>query len=191
MYTEPQGILSRLYTDVAFREDFITDKKLFYKKYTITSPEVIKFIEDIPVSQIVFFAQSLITKRMHEVKNLLPGTSLLMGKMINEFFVRYSESYVPNGIHKHHDDAKHFVTYLLKQKKISDQKESDYYLRTILSYELQRIKNFISPKRFLISFYRHDLMRVYPLLLKTKNLNVPAKKKTIILWKSSRIIKLL
>jgi hypothetical protein len=183
-----QGILSRLYTDIVFRKEFIADKKLFYKKYAIISEKEIEFIEAIPVEQLVFFAQSLLQKRMHELKNLIPGTSILVGKKINELLLEHFEMYVPNGIHKHHDDAITFINYLLKQAALSDNKDTDRFIRSVLCYELQRIKNFTASKRFLISIYKYDVSKNYPLLLKNEEFKVPSKKFTFIIWKKGRII---
>jgi hypothetical protein len=184
-----QGILSRLYTDADFLREFIADKNIFYKTHGIVSQETIEFLEAVPVEQIVLFARSLTKKRIHEIKNLIPATTILIGKRINELLLEHSEAYVPNGIHKHHDDAATFINFLLKQKELPDVNPIEGFIRSVLVYELQKIQSFISPKKILISFYRYDILKNYSLILKFSDFKLPQKKITIIIWKDRKSIK--
>lgn len=184
-----QGILSRLYTDSVFRNDFIKDKELFYKKYSVSSDETIKFIEALPVDQIVFFAQSLLSKRIHEVKALLPLSHKLIGKNSRNLFLVYAESYIPKGIHKHHDDAQHFADYLLKQEQLSEDKNINHFIHWVLKYELHRTNNFINPKKYLFYSYPYDFVNHYSALLKTDNIKVLPKKRIVSFWINGKILK--
>lgn len=178
-----QTILSRLYTDAKFRSEFVKDKAGFCKNNNLVSEEEIRFINSLSADQIVFFAEGLRSKRLHEVKSLIPATSRLLGKRMNEQFGIYAADKTPTGIHKHHDDAIRFGNFLF-------QTESDSFLKSVLKFELKRIQNFLSAKTVSISVHPYNFGNDYPALL--KNPSYQAKKKfTIILWKQGRIFKII
>jgi hypothetical protein len=176
-----QTILSRLYTDAKFRSEFTADKAVFCKKNNLTSEEEIHFIDSLSADQITFFAEGLKSKRLHEVRNLIPITSRLLEKRMKDQFGIYAADKTPAGIHKHHDDAIQFGNFLF-------QTESDPFLKSVLKFELKRLQNFVTAKRVSISVHPYNFGKDYTALL--KNPGYHAKKKfTIILWKNGKILK--
>jgi hypothetical protein len=183
-----QGILSRLYTDTLFRNLFLQDKALFYEQNNISSATTMAYLDAIPVKQLLFFSAGLSSKRWHEVKNLLPLSSLLLKKEAITFFTHYSETYLPKGIHKHHDDAIQFITYL-QQQVLSIDIPLNFFIKSVLAYEYSRIQNFMNPKKIRIAFYQYDHVAHYTRLLKEDTIVLPKKKITVVLWKRNSLLK--
>lgn len=180
-----QATLGRLYTNAAFRKEFVSDKKSFYRKYNF-SLDTIQFIEGISVNQLTFFAESLLKKRMHEIKNLLPLTFKLLGREAHQLFLEFSDHYVPTGIHKHHEDALEFIAFLLKRKELFNR-----YLRAVLIYEKQQISNFTSRKKYLVRFYNYDFASNYSLLLNQTDPGELPRKFCVILWSRGKLRKIM
>lgn len=179
---DTQALLGRLYTNSIFRKEFITDKKEFYQKYKLL-PETISFMEAISIPQLTFFAEGLLKKRIHEVRALLPLSAKLIGKSFNEFFFEFCDHYTPCGIHKHQEDAIHFVNYCLKQL---EKKQNGQLIASALLYEQEQLNRFINTKAFAFSFYKYDFIKNYKMLLQQEErLSLP-KKLTIVIWKQGK-----
>jgi hypothetical protein len=178
-----QAILSRLYTNSIFRKEFIADKKNFYQKHTFSS-EMISFFEALSIPQLTFFAEGLLKKRMHEVRSLLPLSVKLIGKAFTEFFFKFCDQYAPTGIHKHQEDAIHFVEYFLAQLNNAG---IDQLTHSVMLYEREQLRRFVNPKTYRLSFYKYDLVKNYGMLLKQEELPSLRKRLTIVVWKQGRV----
>jgi hypothetical protein len=178
-----QVILSRLYTNSIFRKEFIADKKKFYQTYTVSS-ETITFLEALSIPQLTFFAEGLLKKRMHEVRSLLPLSIKLIGKVFAEFFLKFCDQYTPNGIHKHQEDAIHFVEFVLAQL---NETNIDQFTHSVMLYEQEQLRRFMNPKKYRLTFYKYDLVKNYGMLLKQGDLTSLPKKLNIVVWKKGKV----
>jgi hypothetical protein len=172
-----------LYTNSIFRNEFIADKKSFYHNHAF-SPETITFLEALSIPQLTFFAEGLLKKRMHEVRSLLPLSVKLMRKTFTELFLKFSDQYTPNGIHKHQEDAIQFVEYVLGQLKKTN---IDQFGHSVMLYEQEQLRCFINPKKYRISFYKYDLVKNYGILLKQEGVSSLRKRLNIIVWKQGKV----
>ena len=62
--------------------------------------------------QVNYFARSLKRKRLGEVKKFLTRSYSVLGERFDRLFFRYADTYVPQGIKKHRDDALMFAEFL-------------------------------------------------------------------------------
>jgi hypothetical protein len=140
MQTHSRPTLWRLYTDTRFRKEFLFDKHTFYQKYDIP-PDIIHFLEDTPIDELTFFADNLLQKRMHKVKAFLPLTFRLIGKDTQMLFFKFCDYHTSSGAEKHQDDAFHFTHYLLKRKDVSFHLKYNVYVKSVLLFEQQQLRN--------------------------------------------------
>lgn len=180
---EAQDILSRLYADASFREEFFADRNSFYASNSITDPELHTFLDELKKEQVDFFAKSLLAKRRHAVFGLLPGTFFLLGQNAAERFNEFAQTFLPSGIHKHHADAIAFCSYLLKQENVSAA------LNDQIRFEQKQLENFISGKRWSLLRCRHNVVGFQRDLLAGKKDVQPEKRSTTIIWRKGRIIR--
>jgi hypothetical protein len=135
-----RSTLWRLYTDTAFRKEFIFDKHLFYHTYDIPI-ETIDFLENISIDELMLFADTVLKKRMKKVQQLLPCTFTLIGKDIQYLFFKFCDYHTFSGIRRHQDDAVRFVGYLLKQKEFLSPSEDKLYIRAMMLFEQHQLMN--------------------------------------------------
>lgn len=180
---EAQDILSRLYADRPFREQFFADRNSFYGSRPVTDPELRAFLDELKKEQVDFFAKSLLAKRRHAVFGLLAGTVFLLGQNAAERFNEFAQTFLPSGIHKHHADAIAFCSYLLKQENafaaLNDQ----------VRFEQKQLENFISGKRWSLLRCRYNVIGFQRDLLAGKKDVQMEERSTTILWRKGRIIR--
>lgn len=150
-----QPTLWRLYTDTRFRKEFLFDKHRFYQKYEI-SDDIIHFLEDTPIQELAFFADTLLHKRMNKVRAFLPLTFKLLGKDTQMLFFKFCDYYTPAGIHRHQDDASEFVHYLLRHRLLAIHLKLNIYVRSILLYEQHQVMDENGRELPRLKFYSHD-----------------------------------
>jgi hypothetical protein len=127
---ETQQILARLYTDPVTLNAFLEDPEGFAAGHSKESELVLSEIDQ---WQLEFFASSLRSKRLGEVRKLLPLTTRALGQRCIEEFRNYSATSLPGGARKHLADAMAFCEYLLS-------KTEDSTLAEAASYELSSFK---------------------------------------------------
>ncbi len=108
-----QQILAQLYTNSELRKRFFTQPEATGKELGLNLVEV-QQLEKLSGREINIFANSLKWKRLGAVRELLPRTAKVLGKSFTALFWEYAETYVPNGIKKHRDDAISFANFLLR-----------------------------------------------------------------------------
>jgi hypothetical protein len=177
-----QEILNRLYTDKIFRTEFCSDKRLFFSKYSIVSGEAVTFLEAISAEQVQFFSQGLLAKRFHAVKQLIPASIKLADHSLAEYWKQFSQDYLPSGIHKHYDDAIHFLLFLFSKNT-----KTDYFIKEVLRYEMLLLRNFVAPSKRKISYHRFDFVKEYRNIVRNDSTFRPLPKRTIIYWRSGKI----
>jgi hypothetical protein len=108
---EIQRVLAQLYTNAALRERFFADPQAVGEELGLSDAEV-QQVAQLSTQQVNLFANSLHSKRFGEVCKLLPLTYRVLGKHFVLLFRRYAETYIPQGIKKHRDDAISFATFV-------------------------------------------------------------------------------
>ncbi|MCW3105494.1 MAG: hypothetical protein JWO09_3934 [Bacteroidetes bacterium] len=174
-----QQLLNRLYTDERYLAEFLADRQLFYSKHQFT-PETIAFLDALSSKQLSFYAHSLKAKRYQLVKQQIPAVCRIMKAALDEHWRSYVGTYVPQGIHKHHDDALHFLAFI-EQQHLTD------FLLSLIKFERLLIGHFIESTKIQLSFHAYDFTAEYQQILKKENYIIPQKKWTCILWRSGRI----
>ena len=109
--TEVQTALARLYTDRSLRERFFADPGLIGRELGLSEKEAAQ-IAQVSSAQVGVFARSLVSKRCGEVEKLMPRTRQAMGPQFTTLFQDYAAAPIPEGIHKHRDDARAFAVFL-------------------------------------------------------------------------------
>ncbi len=180
MIKNSQYFLSRLYTEAAYRQKFFVERNVFYEAENITDKDLIDFLDQLKEEQINFFAKSLLSKRWHAVKNMIPLSIQLSEEDFENRFIKFSDTFLPKGIHKHHLDALAFIEYALRLKIVTN----DSLLRSALKFEKDTINNFLYQKKICLTKYCFD-----PFSIK----NQPHKIKrstTFILWRKGSMRKI-
>ncbi len=179
--SESQQILSRLYTDQAYRQAFLAGKEVFYKTYEIKDPESIAFLNALKPEQLEFFAKGLYAKKYHEVIHQIPGTVFLLKERIGAMFREFSQSPQTYSVHKHHEEALAFLQFIEKNQSLSP------FIQTILKFEGTLISNFIAPKKWKFLFLKFNPV-IFLKELPSDQAPV-IKKRTIIVFKNGKIYK--
>jgi len=177
---EIQGFLNKLYLEEDFRNDFFKDRQLFFKSRSIHSPETIAFMKDINQGQVEFFSQGLYKKRKYAVDQLLPRTVKILGENHKTLFRKFSKTFFPDGIHKHHSDAIHYCDFINRQGKKS------ILFKNILKFEKDLLKNFLRPRYFYFSVYYYNPVTT----LESPDLSditAPSRSLTLITWRKGII----
>ncbi len=178
MIKDSQYFLSRLYTEEVYRRNFFSNRQAFYNSENIQDKELTFFLEQLKEEQINFFAKGLLSKRWHTIKNLMPVSTELM-KNLEAEFNKFSNDFLPTGVHKHHIDALAFIRYLLKLSMFKDP-----LIRSVLNFEADIINNFLRPKTWRLKRYYFD-----PFLIKDQSKNIK-RSATLVLWKKGVMRKL-
>ncbi|MFN8670915.1 MAG: hypothetical protein U0457_02385 [Candidatus Sericytochromatia bacterium] len=140
-----QNLLSKLYTNKKFRDNFFSNYESFLEDYSLNKEDAKEII--LKKEEIIFFAKSLIIKRREEVRKIIPLTSIYIKNTFNELFSSFSEIFTPNGIKKHLEDSYNFLIFLEKNLN------NDLLLKNIIKYEKNFLINILSPKNNIIYFH--------------------------------------
>lgn len=151
---EIQRALANLYTDERLREHFVRDSLSVGRELGLSEDEA-QQIAKIPLSQLSFFSNSLVSKRFGEVVKLMPLTQKVLGKSFDNAFRKFAQDFNPNDIKKHLNDAVTFAKYLESnyQKHING---PDWIL-DLIRFERARLIFSGSGKRILIKRFRFDI----------------------------------
>jgi hypothetical protein len=112
-----QHVLARLYVDSALRARFLRDPDVIGRELGLNASEIEQLAQLQP-QQINLFASSLKRKRLNAVRGLLPLTNQALGAQFSRFFGEYAETYNPQGVKKHQDDAVMFCNFLATQTRL-------------------------------------------------------------------------
>ena len=114
---ETQTALARLLTETHLRERFFADPEAVGRTLDL-SPEETRQMLSLSAWQVESMARSLQSKRLGEIRKLLPRScSALQGRLAPLFRKYAAGSAAPQGVHKHRDDAIAFADYLLQNKE--------------------------------------------------------------------------
>lgn len=99
-----QQVLAQLYTNSDLRERFFANPQKVAEELGLSVDEQ-QQISQLSAQQVNLFASSLKRKRWGEVRELIPLSTRVLGKNCSKLFWRYAETYLPQGIKKHWEDA--------------------------------------------------------------------------------------
>lgn len=113
MKSDFQDLLARLCSDIGFRAEFLADRSAVLSRFAL-SDSVQRALEQIDAIQLEEQAKTLIDKRWHEVRRLLPRTMATATDDIREYFEFHANRFWPVGHHRHLVDAWRFAEFLSK-----------------------------------------------------------------------------
>ncbi len=108
---EQQNTLARLLTDPQFRERFLADPDLNGRSLGLSEAETDELVR-VAERDLSMFAESLVGKRLKEVKKLLPLTGRIAGEGFRRLFFEFARTFNPQAIRKHYEDAVHFCRFI-------------------------------------------------------------------------------
>jgi len=145
---QTQQVLAQLYTNTNFRERFFANPQVG-TEFELSADEAQQLAQS--AQQINIFANSLKWKRLGEVRELLPRTAKVLGKDFTSFFWQYAETYLPQGIKKHREDAIAFANFL--EKTTSD------LVADLVRYEKTWLLTYERDRYFQICWFRYAVHR--------------------------------
>jgi hypothetical protein len=174
-----QEILTRLYTDAAFRKDFFADRRRCCEENNLAYPGLVVLLDELNQDQVEYFAQGLLLKRMSAVKKIIPHTTCRLGNNFDRLFLEHGRKFVPGGIHLHHEDAVGFLDHLRSEPELQDEKLED-----IIRYERALAWNFLHPKKWRFASFAFDIHKLF----QSRTAHEPlVRRRTFILWKEMRV----
>ena len=152
---EVQRALARLYTDGALRGRFFAHLRPVSQELGLSDDEAAQ-IATISAIQVGRFADSLVAKRRHEVEKLLPLTRRVLGREFSAEFARYASAPVPDGMHRHREDAIAFAAFLGN----SDGRPGPPWAMDLLRYERSWLEAGSSRRRWLVRRFQYPVGRL-------------------------------
>ena len=129
---ETQRLMAHLYTDSGLRERFFTEPDSVGAEWDLSADDL-EALRGLSAGHTEFFARSLQTKRLGEVRKLLPQTCRALGPRTVPLFRRFADQSVPSGLHKHRADALGFASFL--ERVLREETALPPWLLDLLRYE--------------------------------------------------------
>ncbi|HMS42371.1 MAG TPA: hypothetical protein PKE69_19210, partial [Pyrinomonadaceae bacterium] len=166
------NFLARLYTNTELRRAFLSEPEKIGAENGLSKTEISEFAEVLP-EELNFFAESLFWKRLREVEKFLPLTKDSIGNDFIKQFRGFSQTFNPQTVKKHLEDAIGFCKFLQK-KDVSE------FNKNIAKFEGKKLEFYGYGKRFAVCRLNYDLREI---LHRTTNLqNEFPRRKTISIW---------
>jgi len=128
-----QDILARLYTDNSFRSQFLSDPPSFAAALGISAAEA-EGLAALAGDEVTWFSESLLSKRLREVRKMLPLTERAIGAdRFAQFFRDFAAHSSPGSIKKHLEDSLAFAANLSRDPS------GDRSARSIARFESARL----------------------------------------------------
>jgi hypothetical protein len=108
-----QNLLGALYTEPEIRDQFASDPEAVGRTFGLSAAEIEQSGE-LSTEQVVFFARSLVRKRLTSVKALLPRTSRALGLKIDERLDEYRRGIGGPVRHGSTAEARAFADHLVR-----------------------------------------------------------------------------
>lgn len=146
---QTQQVLAQLYTNTNFRERFFANPEAVGTEFELSDDEAQQLAQS--AQQINIFANSLKWKRLGEVRELLPRTAKVLGKDFTALFWQYAETYLPQGIKKHREDAIAFANFI--------EKSAENLVADLVRYEKTWLLAYEGDRYFQICWFRYAVHR--------------------------------
>lgn len=154
---EQQNFLARLYTDEPLRRAFLSEPEKIGKENFLNETEISEISAMLP-EEISFFAESLLWKRLREVEKFLPLTRKVSGEDFQRLFREFSQTYNPQTIKKHLEDASEFCVFL--QKKLQKNDYVSEISKNTAKYEHSKLKFYSLGANFVICKLNFDVREI-------------------------------
>jgi len=107
-------VLARLLSSSALRREYATDRWALAAALRLRESDVASF-SSLDVDCLELQARTLIEKRLHEVRKLIPQACSLVGSVLPATFAIYAETSWPEGHLRHLEDARGFFRFLISR----------------------------------------------------------------------------
>jgi hypothetical protein len=151
---EQQNLLARLYTDNSYRAEFLKEPSSFGESIGIP-PEEAAALADVAACEVEWFAESLVSKRLREVRKMLPLTAQELGaREFDRRFREFCEGYSPTGVKKHLEDSLAFTKTLTGDPSVGSSE------RVMARFESARLTHNAFGRRVSFCLLRSDPRRM-------------------------------
>ncbi|HEX6278822.1 MAG TPA: hypothetical protein VFZ49_02285 [Pyrinomonadaceae bacterium] len=148
-----QDLLARLYTDKDFRTNFLNDPAAFAAGLSINESEA-ETLATVAASEVRWFSESLVNKRLREVAKMLPMTEQEVGsKEFERRFWEFADGFSPTSVKKHLEDALAFARKLSEDLSLEDEE------RNVARFESSRLRHNAFARRLSFCRLTHDPRR--------------------------------
>lgn len=151
---EQQDILARLYTDDRFRAAFLKAPDSVAESLGVSMAEA-EGLATVAGREVEWFSDSLVSKRLREVRKMLPMSEQEIGSSgFTRRFREFADRFSPTSVKKHLEDSLAFAGALIRDPSIGDSE------RSVVRFEFRRLGHNALEKRFSICLLRYDPRRV-------------------------------
>ncbi|HSK73647.1 MAG TPA: hypothetical protein VK892_18260 [Pyrinomonadaceae bacterium] len=171
---EQQNFLARLYTDENLRKRFLSAPEKIGKENNLDEKEIAELAAVLP-EELNFFADSLFWKRLREVEKMLPLTRKFFAENFESYFREFSQSYQPNSVKKHLEDAIEFVNFINKREK------EDVWIKDLARFEQAKLEFNACGKNFVFRVFDFDVKGIHRTDAEAQSFKLK-KKKTLAVW---------
>ena len=176
---EQQAVLAKLYTSQSYREHLANSGSTLDDRLQLNEAEQEK-LNSILEGEVTSFANSLVRKRLGQVKNMLPGTCALLGETLWDLFKCFAANQPTSGVKRHLIDAKNFSHYLAQKNanEVFNQKAH----KAVLKYEQTWLDSELSIRFLKFSSFRHDISNYAQRLAKRVAVATYSGKPRLCIW---------
>ena len=145
---DQQQVLAKLFTQDSVRKDLLFDNDLLSEQgISINNKDL---HDDVFAQQIYEFSDSLIKKRLGQVKQHIPGTCYILKSKLAELFNEYAKDEPTSGVKRHVHDSLMFMSYIEENYKDILFTSID---KTIFKYEGIWLRAVLADRFFYVSFF--------------------------------------
>ncbi|MBA3786256.1 MAG: hypothetical protein H0X15_12100 [Acidobacteria bacterium] len=179
---QQQNFLAKLYTDEKLRRAFLSEPSKIGEENFLNRIEIAEIAEMLP-EEISFFSESLFWKRLREVEKFLPLTRKVSGDEFQRLFRQFSQSYNPQTIKKHLEDANEFCAFLQKNASVSE------ISKNTARYEQSKLKFYSYGKKFVVCKLNFDVREIGEQFAKTSGKSLKKKTKIAVWFRVGNTVK--
>ncbi len=145
-----QNFTARIYTDENLRREFLAEPEKIGKLNNLNEKEIAELAKVYP-AELNSFAESLRWKRLREVEKHLPLTKKILVADFERHFREFAQTFNPQSVKKHLEDAIHFGNYLRKNETISE------LAVNAAKFECSKLEFYALNKRFILRRFEFDV----------------------------------
>lgn len=109
--------LGHLLANPGLREEFSADRIALAKRFDLSEDDMGAW-NTLDLQALEAQSQTLIHKRVHEARQLLPATFAGLGHEASRLFEKFASEYWPQGHRRHLEDALEFCRFLKKMGRV-------------------------------------------------------------------------
>ena len=167
---EQQNFLAKLYTDAELRREFSSEPISIGLANNLSETEINEIAKILP-EEINFFAESLFWKRLREVEKMLTLTKSFLKDDFVKLFREFSQTFNPQSVKKHLEDAIGFCKFLRKS-------EVSEIAKNAAKFEQTKLEFFGYDQRFAVCKLDFDFRNIHHI---SQSLELK-KRTTIAIW---------